>query len=143
MCPDPMSLTITAFSPAQTLPAWEQHPITGCKARDSANSTWVRVEGMSETDAPELLQQYCEYALAPSVQFTHQYEIEHVVICDNVAIAHAGVKLERVSGGTDPRNMHRVECARLAIAFAGVEEVKPRCLNNDGKFGLNHQRDSQ
>ena len=89
-------------------PLVRAHPITGRKALYGANSTCIGIDGMPEQEGIELLQQYRDYALAPSVQYTHQYETDDVVIWDNAAMLHTGPKLEPAGGDVDPRIMHRI-----------------------------------
>jgi len=89
-------------------PLVREHPVTGRKALYGATSTCIGVKGMTDEEASDFLGEVSRYAIAPEVQYEHQYQVDDVVIWDNAAALHTGPKLDEATGEQDARIMNRV-----------------------------------
>ena len=89
-------------------PLVRAHPVSGTKALYGATSTCIGVVGMPEEEGRDFLDEVGQYAIAPELQYEHQYEVDDVVIWDNAATLHTGPKLDEASGDEDARIMNRI-----------------------------------
>ncbi|MHA1536370.1 MAG: TauD/TfdA dioxygenase family protein [Alphaproteobacteria bacterium] len=89
-------------------PLVRPHPVSGRKALYGACGTCIGVEGMSDKEARDFLDEIGDHASDAKFQYAHFYRLDDLVIWDNAATLHSGPILEEASAAADTRIMNRV-----------------------------------
>ena len=80
------------------------HPLTGKKSLYSVSGSSFGIEGMSDKEAIELLDQLKHHATLPRYQYALKYKAGDVVVWDNAALLHAATLINP----DHPRTLWRI-----------------------------------
>ncbi len=80
------------------------HPLTGKKSLYSVSGSSFGIEGMSDKEAVELLDQLKHHSTQPRYEYALKYGVGDVVVWDNAALLHAATLIN----ATHPRTLWRI-----------------------------------
>jgi taurine dioxygenase len=98
-------------------PLVETHPRTGDRLLAVSDLHTERVDGLSQAESCELLEQLCAHIAKPAHCVEHHWQVDDVMVWDNIALQHA-------RGANDPADGPRV-LRRFVLDDRSIRDLVP------------------
>lgn len=110
-------------------PGWDQsrtvrhrlvrkHPVTGRKTLYAITGTTCGIDGMSQSEAAELLEELCQHTFRAPFLAEHRHAVDDLVMWDNPTTMHAASPIAAATGPDDTRVLRRISLRGACPLFA-------------------------